>query len=601
MRTTFRPAVAAVVLLGLWATTTGAQPPTAGGAQAPRMQIDRDIEFARVGTRSLTLDLYRREPSPQPSPVIVWIHPGGWTAGDKAPTPAAALVTDGFAVASIEYRTTAEAPFPAQLYDCKAAVRWLRANAAKLNLDAAHLGVWGHEAGGHLASLLGTTGDVEELEGDEGHLDQSSRVQAVVSFSGPADLARLVDERGVSARTVAAAAALVGGPIAANKERARKASPVEYASKDDPPFLLVHGTADATIPARQSERFEAALKVAGVDASLELQLGAPDDLGGLLTSPVLGLVSGFFEQLKGAKRASALSAFLPSPPDAWTDPIALDLGGTFYRTYPTPSRGSKTVASYRLYLPPDYETNKTRRYPVIYFTHGMSVDSKRPITSGYVARIDRAIRSGVMPPVIVVVIQGLNRAWWVDSKDGRTPMESVVINDLIPHVDKTYRTIAARDGRAIEGHSMGGYGALRLGFKYPDLFSAVTGNSPALIDIEGFSAGNNLEMFKATFGADRAYYDEAGPWSLAARHAAGIRTQRVRIICGDKDGLFARAQWMDGVLTTLKIPHEFIAVPGSPHNHDQLLAFETFDTFEFYGRVFGASKAGAANPKAPQD
>ena len=167
-------------------------------------------------------------------------------------------------------------------------------------------------------------------------------------------------------------------------------------------------------------------------------------------------------------------------------------------------------------------------------------------------------------------------------------MESVVIRDLIPHIDATYRTIASREGRAIEGHSMGGYGALRLAFKYPGLFAAVTANSPALIDIDAFSSGGNLEMFRETFGGDPDYYDRAGPWSLAAKNAAEVRAERIRIICGDQDGLFSRARWMDGVLTRLGIPHEFIPVPGAPHNHDQLLAYETFDSFEFYGRVFGA-------------
>lgn len=297
-------------------------------------------------------------------------------------------------------------------------------------------------------------------------------------------------------------------------------------------------------------------------------------------------VARFFAELRGARPPAGLSSFLSSPPDAWLDPVAVNLGGTLYRTYPTPSRGPGTTASYRLYLPPNYETDLARRYPVIYFTHGMRVDSKRPIAAGYVARIDRAIRSGVMPPVVVVIIQGLNRAWWVDSKDGKIPMESVVMRDLIPHIDTTYRTIASREGRAIEGHSMGGDRALRLGFKYPHLFAAVTGNSPALIDVEGFSTGNNLDMFRETFGGDRAYYEESGPWSLAAQNAAGVRTQRIRIICGGQDGLFPRAKWMDGVLTDLNIPHEFIPVPGSPHNHDQLLAYETFDSFEFYGKVF---------------
>lgn len=582
--------LSSLVLIGLISTSSGAQGPArgamAGAPQAARMQIDRSLEYGRIGARFLTLDLYRREPSATPSPVIVWIHAGGWSSGDKSTTPAAALVTGGFAVASIDYRLSSEAKFPAQINDCKAAIRWLRANAKTYNLDADHIGVWGHEAGGHLASLLGTTGDVKELEGDEGNLDQSSRVQAVVDIAGISDLMQPADPDSKAKPAATPAALLIGGAVADNKEAAQKASPITYVSKDDPPFLVIHGTADQAVSPRQSELFVASLKVAGVNASLDLQIGASNDLGQLLTMPVLETVTSFFNQLRGQKPSAGLSNFLPSPADSWTDPVQLDLGGTRYKTYATPSRGPNTIASYRLYLPPDYESNKTRRYPVIYFTHGMSVDSKRPITAGYIARIDQAIRNGVMPPAIVVVIQGLNRGWWVDSKDGKYPMESVVIRDLIPHIDKTYRTIASREARAIEGHSMGGYGALRLGFKYPELFTAVTGNSPALIAIESFSTGSNLEMFQNTFGADRTYYDESGPWYLAEKNAAKVRMQSIRIICGDRDGLFARAQWMDGILTKLNIPHEFLPVPGSPHNHDQLLQYQTFDTMAFYGKVF---------------
>jgi enterochelin esterase-like enzyme len=173
-------------------------------------------------------------------------------------------------------------------------------------------------------------------------------------------------------------------------------------------------------------------------------------------------------------------------------------------------------------------------------------------------------------------------------------MESVIIKNLIPHIDATYRTIPSREARAIEGHSMGGYGALRLGFKYPNLFAAVTGNSPALIAVEGFTAGSNLEMFQATFGGDRTYYDESGPWTIAEKNAAEVRKQSIRVICGDKDGLFPRSEYMNGILTKLGIPHEFIPVPGSPHNHDQLLQYQTFDTMEFYGKVFAKFRTGAA-------
>ncbi len=174
------------------------------------------------------------------------------------------------------------------------------------DLDVAHIGVWGYEAGGYLAALLGTTGDVKELEGDEGTADQSSRVQAVAVFAGASDLTRL---------------------------------PSSYASGDDPPFLVVHGTADTRTPARQAELFVAALKGAGVDASLELRLGASDQLGSLLTLPMLETTATFFERLNDVKPPAALSAFLPSPPDAWLDPVAIDLGGTLYKTCATPARG----------------------------------------------------------------------------------------------------------------------------------------------------------------------------------------------------------------------------------------------------------------------
>src|SRR5882724_12604171 len=177
-----------VVFLGILASPADSQPPAPAAGQV-RLRIDRDVEYARVGNRPLLLDLYLRDASTEPAPVVVWIHGGGWSAGDKFPTPAARLVAAGYAVASIEYRLTGEAKFPAQIHDCKAAIRWLRASARKYNLDAAHIGVWGHSSGGHLVSLLGTSGDVKELEGAEGNTDQSSRVQAVCDFCGPSDFA----------------------------------------------------------------------------------------------------------------------------------------------------------------------------------------------------------------------------------------------------------------------------------------------------------------------------------------------------------------------------------------------------------------------------
>ena len=517
----------------------------------PRLKIERDLEYARPEGRPLTLDVYRLDTSPTPLPVVVWIHGTNSPFATKAATPAAALVTrGGFAVASIEYRTGGGATLAMQLADAKAAVRWLRANASTYNLDAAHIGAFGYDIGGQIAALLGTTGDLTALEGDAGPLGQPSRVQAVVDVAGPMTTGGL--------------------------------NPISYVTSDDAPVLILHGTADDKVSTRQSQMFVSALKVAGVNSTLDLQFAVSHDLGKLLSPLSMQTVTGFLNQhLLGAKSTAALSSFIATPPDAYIDPIGLDLGGTQYKLYATPARGANTYASYRLYLPPDYQANTTRRYPVIYFLHGASVDSKRPITSGYVARIDAAIRSGVMPPTIVVIPQGLNQGWWSDSKDGKAPMESIIIKNLIPHVDATYRTIATREGRAIEGHSMGGFGALHIGFNHPDLFVAVTGNSPAII----------ARAPAATFG-DEVYFESQTPGTLAAKNADQVRKQSIRIIVGDQDSLFPAGKKLDDVLTELKIPHEFFAVVGSPHNHDQLLQYETFDTMEFYGKVFG--KAGGS-------
>jgi acetyl esterase/lipase/enterochelin esterase-like enzyme len=539
--------------------------PNEGRVQGgPRLKIERDLEYARVAGQALMLDLYRPDPVSAPTPVIVWIH--GTKGGDatKSTTPAVALVTPGYAVASIEYRSAANTPVAARVADAKAAIRWLRADAVRFNIDPAKVGVFGHDSGATIAAILGSAGDVAPLDGDGGTPGQNSRVQAVVALAGPVD-------------------------------RSQTVNPLAYVTKDDAPTLLLHGTADSIVPTLQSQALVSALKVAGVDATLELQIGATHDLNRLLSPLAMQQVNGFFDQtLRGARRAGGTSNYLSTPLTEYVDPVALDLGGTLYKTYPTPVRGPGTIASYRIYLPADYETSGTRRYPVIYFMHGSLVDSKRPIVAGYVARIDAAIRSGVMPPVIVVMPQGLNQNRWIDSRDGTKPMESIVIKNLIPHIDASYRTIASRQGRAIEGHSMGGFGALHTGFNNPDLFIAVTGNAPggATLDLpQNDPRSARIDAFSIVYGSDRDYYIAMAPTTLAARNVTKVREQAIRIICGTEDDLFPGAQFVHTELTKLGIEHEWLPVPGSPHNHDQLLQYQTFDTMAFYGKVFGKATA----------
>ena len=186
-------------------------------------------------------------------------------------------MSDGYAVASINYRLSHEAIFPAQIHDCKGAVRWLRAHAGEYGLDPARVGAWGDSAGGHLVALLGTSGDVAELEGTVGgNGEQSSRVQAVCDWFGPTDMLQIggfpsdIDHNGPDSPE----ARLFGGPIHEKRDLVTQANPITYIRADAPPFLIVHGDRDPIVPLHQSELLADALRAAGVPVRLITVAGA---------------------------------------------------------------------------------------------------------------------------------------------------------------------------------------------------------------------------------------------------------------------------------------------------------------------------------------
>ena len=205
----------------------------------------------------------------------------------------------GYAVASINYRFSQHAVFPAQIEDCKAAIRWLRANAAKYHLDPDHIGVWGASAGGHLVALLGTTGGVKDLEGQGGNLDQSSRVQCVVDWFGPTELTTMGEQGDKPGSPVAL---LIGGPAPENKQKARKASPLTYVSKDAAPFLIMHGDKDNVVPLRQSELLAEALKKAGVEVTLQVVKGNGHGGPGFNSPESRKLIEDFFAKHLGKEK-----------------------------------------------------------------------------------------------------------------------------------------------------------------------------------------------------------------------------------------------------------------------------------------------------------
>ena len=243
------------------------------------------VPYAAIpGIRPLELDLYL--PAERgPVPVVVFLHGGGWrmgsrhSAGPSFPaenaSPFERVVAAGIAVASIDYRLSGEAVWPAPLRDAKAAVRWLRARAGELGIDPDRIAAWGESAGGHLAELLGLTTDDAALEGDVGFPGTSGRVSAVVAWYAPSDIAAVATDLGADPLDPATREAqLLGAPAASVPDLAAQASPLTYVSADAPPFLLLHGAADRFIPCVQSERLYAQLVEVGVEVELHVYEGA---------------------------------------------------------------------------------------------------------------------------------------------------------------------------------------------------------------------------------------------------------------------------------------------------------------------------------------
>jgi acetyl esterase/lipase len=306
----FAPRVRLVLFVAISAlvpsTVTWGQPPAEkkpGPAAKPpaipaNVVIERDVEYGKAGDLPLLLDIVRpKVASEKPLPVIAFIHGGGWRGGSKSGGIGAVMpfvATGNYFGVSIEYRFSNVAIWPAQIHDCKAAIRWIKANAKKYNLDPEKIGVWGSSAGGHLVSMLGVSSGVKELEGCNGSPGQSSQVACVVDFCGPSDFAGVARlKNGAGRGAYGPCCGLVGGPIEEKADLSKAASPLTYVSKDAAAFLIMHGTADNVVPLEQAEVLHAALKKAGADTTLVKIEGGGHGFGG---PEVQKRVQNFFEK-----------------------------------------------------------------------------------------------------------------------------------------------------------------------------------------------------------------------------------------------------------------------------------------------------------------
>lgn len=276
---------------------------------APRLPegttVQKDLIYETVNGRELPLDLYIPAGSSEPPPLIIWIHGGGWRNGSKNDIRrCAGVLEQGYALASVEYRLSGEAIFPAAIEDCKAAISYLRWKAPELGLDPDRFGVWGSSAGGHLVALLGTINDVTDFNTHPVTQKASPMVQAVCNWFGPTDFLRMNDVTGRMDHDApdSPESRFIGVPIQDYPDRTQRANPITYVSASDPPMLLMHGDKDGLVIYNQSELLYTALQRAGVESELYKVKNGDHGFRGADESPeeLLAQVLKFFDKhLKG--------------------------------------------------------------------------------------------------------------------------------------------------------------------------------------------------------------------------------------------------------------------------------------------------------------
>jgi len=290
----------------------------------------------------------------------------------------------------------------------------------------------------------------------------------------------------------------------------------------------------------------------------------------LLLLPFIGLLNLAALRAQTAPPQPGKSREMAKP--EWVDSNHTAANGTQFKTFQSKVLGHEV--SYLISLPPDYDKD-TKRYPVIYWLHGMGAN-QRGGASMFVPHVQEAVKDGILAPAIVVLVNGMVKSFYCDSTDGQMPVESVIIKDLVPHIDQTYRTIGTRESRIIEGYSMGGFGAAHLGFKYPELFGTVVINAGALVE-------PGLPLMHDIFGDDLKRCEADHPMQLARANADKLRGHtHIRIGCGALDHLLEKNKALHELLNQLGIAHDFEIVPDVAHESARYYQLLGPKVFEFH-------------------
>lgn len=276
----------------------------------------------------------------------------------------------------------------------------------------------------------------------------------------------------------------------------------------------------------------------------------------------------------------------------WVTP-SVQAARVVYRVFFSPTVGAPV--SYHAYVPRAH-TESSDRLAVLYWLHATEggVAAVAPLSRIF----DEAIEAGRYPPMIVVFVNGLPRRLWADSKDGASPVETVFIREVIPDVDRQFRTVASRGGRIIEGFSMGGYGAARLGLKYPELFAGISilAGGPLDLELEGPRAQRNprlrAQILRDVCGDDLEYFKAISPWVLAQSAPARLRAHPVSIrqAIGTRDDTLALTRRFRDHLNALQIAHEYTEVPAVGHEPRALLNGLGDANAQFYRRALGLGR-----------
>lgn len=270
-----------------------------------------------------------------------------------------------------------------------------------------------------------------------------------------------------------------------------------------------------------------------------------------------------------------------------------------FQTFDSDSANAKV--SYHIYKPAAYDRELQRRFPVVYWLHG-SGGGLAGIPK-VAAHFDAAIEAGKTPPCLVVFVNGLAEGMYVDWKDGSAPIETIIIKELIPHIDSTYRTIASREGRLLDGYSMGGYGSARLGFKYTELFSALSimGGGPLQAELIQAPRAGRLraaELLQKVYGGDQEYFRSVSPRRLAKENAEAIsKGSLIRLVCGDQDETFSNNRAFHEHLEKLAIPHTWTVLEGVDHNPMKTLETLGDSNWQFYRQAFDQAKNASSPPR----